>query len=64
MARRTKKSTRVNTNGGRLNLNIDPMLKRWLTKYADRKHTSITSIVVNYFVELREKDESGDVEQI
>jgi len=48
----------------RLNVVIDPELKAWIRDYAVRKHTSITAIIVNHFIELREIDEEGDVEQI
>jgi hypothetical protein len=38
----------------RLNLLIDADLKVWARKYAKKKHTTITQMIVDHFVKLRE----------
>jgi hypothetical protein len=48
----------------RLNLLIDPELKEWVHDYARRMNTTVTSIVIAYFVSLREKEKDIGVEQI
>jgi hypothetical protein len=65
-ARRKKKSHRRGRPAydARLNVVIDPELKEWVREYAVRKHTSITALIVGHFIELREIDEGGNVEQI
>lgn len=65
MAKKRKKYRRGRpAYDARLNVVIDPKLKTWVKDYANRKHTTITAIIVDHFVELREIDEAGDVEQI
>jgi len=65
-ARRKKKNQRRGRPAydARLNVVIDPELKKWVRDYAVRKHTSITALIVNHFVGLKESDEGGNVEQI
>jgi hypothetical protein len=50
--------------GGRLNLIIDPKLKRWVKEYAARKHKNVTAIVTDHFVELREREGDPDASSI
>lgn len=48
----------------RLNLQIDKDLKVWVRDYARRKHTSLTQLITDYFVELKKEEEGDGVEQI
>ena len=48
----------------RFNMVLDPELKQWATEYAGRRCTSVTAIIVEHLVKLRECDEGPQVEQI
>lgn len=49
----------------RLNLRIDPELKEKMQEYADRHHTSLSELVMRFFVRLLQEEESKhDAEQI
>lgn len=43
---------------------LDPELKRWAVNYAERNRTTITALVIQHLVELKERDEGPYVEQI
>ena len=58
--KKAKKPTRT----ARLNLMIVPELKRDMHSYAERHHTSLSSIIVKHFVHLLEKEREPNVEQI
>jgi hypothetical protein len=69
MSKVGRKSHRVKAGRGplrtaRLNLMIEPGLKRELCGYAKRKHKSISAIVMEHFVSLLEKEKLPDIEQI
>ena len=49
---------------GRLNLVIDPDLKEWAHQYAREHHTSVTALIIDHLVHLKEREKSDDVEQI
>lgn len=49
---------------GRLNLMIDPKLKKQIHSYARRHHKSVSSIITDHFLDLIEKEKGLDVEQI
>ena len=48
----------------RLNLLLDEKLKRWAVRYAKRKNTSLTQLITDHFVILRDKEKGIDVQQI
>jgi hypothetical protein len=48
----------------RLNLLIDPELKKWAHDYASRHHTSISALITHHLVVLKWKEEKPDVQQI
>jgi len=78
MASRRKKSTKkaikqfvesseptpASTKTARLNLLIRPDLKEWAHGYAVRKDKSLSSLVNEYFLMLRERERGDCVEQI
>ena len=50
---------------GRLHLRIDPRLKQRMQEYAKRKHTDLSRLVTQRFLELLQQDEQQrDVEQL
>ena len=53
--RKTKKVLRAKKTE-RLNLLIRADLKKWVHKYADRMDTSISALVTEYFISLRDRD--------
>ena len=61
---------RKGTNGrkplrtARLNMMIEPRLKRDVHAYAKRHHKSISAIVTDHFIALLEKENLPNVEQI
>lgn len=70
--RRASRNTRK-SNGAlktaRLNLLIRPDLKEWIHKYAEKYDKSVSAIVTEHFVYLRERERrerrmGADVEQI
>lgn len=67
----TKKTKRVSKSNGRkplrtarLNLMIEPRLKRSIHEYAKRHHRSLSTIITDHFVGLLEREKGPDVEQI
>ena len=62
VTKRTPK--RRKPKSARLDLLIDPVLKKFIRQYAVDKHTTITEIVTRHFVGLRDKERGPDVEQI
>jgi hypothetical protein len=62
--KKTRHSKAVKPKVGRLNLVIDPRLKRWAHEYAKRNHTTLTALITAYFVQLKELENKIDVEQI
>lgn len=48
----------------RLNLMIEPKLKKDIRAYAKRHHQSISTIITEYFVALLEREKILNVEQI
>jgi len=68
-ASRKKKKTNGALKTARLNLLIRPDLKDWVHKYAEKYDKSVSSIVTEHFVSLRERERrekkvGADVEQI
>jgi hypothetical protein len=65
---RAKKKKTQGSNGdtksSRLNLLIHPELKKWAHSYAHKKGKTISGLIVEHFVELREKEQGADVQQI
>jgi hypothetical protein len=49
---------------GRLNLLIEPELKDWIHKYADKNGISVSAMVVNFFKELRDENDPPKIRQI
>jgi hypothetical protein len=67
MARKKKKKTkkrRRKTKTARLNLLIRADLKEWAHKYAEARDTSISAIITNHFIDLRNSEVGIDVDQI
>lgn len=64
MAARKRKTNGKKIKSARLNLLIHPELKRWAHKYATDRGKSISGIVMDHLIELREQERGGDVEQI
>ena len=48
----------------RKNFLLPKDLADWVSKYADANNTSMTKIIVDYFIALKKTNESGHVEQI
>ena len=48
----------------RLNLMIEPKLKKNIHSYAKKHHRSLSTIITDHFVELLERERGPDVEQI
>jgi len=62
---RRKPTPKNGAKTARLNLLIRPDLKDWAHKYADRMDKSLSSIINDYLLSLRERERGGDcVEQI
>jgi len=59
-----------NSNGrkplrtARLNLMIEPRLKREIHAFAKRHHKSVSTIITEHFVNLLEREKAPNVEQI
>jgi hypothetical protein len=50
---------------GRLQIRVPQDLKEWVQKYAEDKHTDISTLVVRFFVRLREAEtQKQDADQI
>ena len=56
------------TTKARIDMKIDADLKAWVKDYASRAGTTVTDLVRNYFIYLRQKEEemerNDSVEQI
>lgn len=48
----------------RLNLMIEPKLKKEIHGYAKRHHKSVSTIIVEHFISLLEREKAPNVEQI
>jgi hypothetical protein len=48
----------------RLNLMIEPKLKKSIHEYAKRHHKSLSTIITDHFVGLLEREKGPNVEQI
>lgn len=64
MVTKKKKRVRKAIRTARLNLMITPKLKRSMHAYAKRHHKSLSSIIVDHFLDLLKKESEPDVEQI
>lgn len=51
-------------NKGRLNIILDDALKLWVHNYARKNHTTVTNVIIEHFVSLRDRERGIDVEQI
>jgi hypothetical protein len=60
----SKRSTADENGKARLNLMIDAELKDWAHDFASRRGKSLSGMVVEYFIDLRQEDEAPDVPQI
>lgn len=63
-AKRKKQVAHGRPHGSRLNLVINQELKKWAQDYARLMHTSVTQLLTDFLVRLRESEKSIDVEQI
>ena len=52
------------TRTARLNLMIRPDLKKWAHAYARRRDKSLSSLINEHLIELREKERGAEVPQI
>ena len=52
------------TKSSRLNLLIQPELKRWVHAYAKKRGKTVSGIIMEHFVALREQERGSDVQQI
>ena len=65
-----KKTKREWCNGrkqrrtARLNLMIEPQLKKAIHSYSDRHSKSLSSLIIDHFRDLLRKEEEPNVEQI
>lgn len=59
-----KKPTRKPLRTARLDLVIEPKLKRAIHAYARRHHKSVSSIITEHFYNLLAKEKEPNVEQI
>jgi len=60
-----KKGKQKNLKGrARLNVVIDADLKEFAQQYARRHCTQVTQLIVDHFLDLKEREGSLDVEQI
>ena len=62
MKAKRKKSN--GTESERLNLLLRPDLKKWAHGYAKKKGKSVSGLIKEFFMELREQEQCADVEQI
>lgn len=61
---RGKNSSSLPEDKDRLNLQMDKGLKRWAQDYARMRHTSLTQLITDFFVDLQKEEEGDGVEQI
>jgi hypothetical protein len=61
---RSASSSSLPKDKDRLNLQIDKGLKRWAQDYAKKRHTSLTQLITDHFVNLQKEEEGDGVEQI
>ena len=66
MAVNRKKKAKLNgtTKSSRLNLLIQPELKKWAHNYARKRGKTVSGLIMEHFVELREQERGADVQQI
>lgn len=60
----SQKNSRKPLRTARLNLMIEPRLKRDIHSYAKRHHKSVSTIITEHFVVLLEREQAPNVEQI
>lgn len=48
----------------RLNLKLDSELKDWVMQYAERKGTTVSTLIRNYFVHLYETEEDKSFREV
>jgi hypothetical protein len=48
----------------RLNMMIEPKLKKEIHGYAKRHHRSVSSIITEHFIDLLDREKAPNVEQI
>lgn len=63
MPRKTQTSRKA-LRTARLNLMIEPELKKEIHSYAQRHHKSVSTIITDHFVALLERERLPNVEQI
>lgn len=64
-AKRKKRPVKkAQAKNNRLNLRIDLELRGWAHEYAQRHQTTITALITEYFVHLRETEHVVNVRQI
>lgn len=66
LKKKKRKRTRLplSDDKERLNLILPSDLKVWLQKYAAKRNTTVTALIVQHFSALRAEDEIPDVRQI
>ena len=66
VAKKKKKRTngRKPMRTARLNLMIEPRLKKKMHAYAKRNHKSLSTIIIDHFVDLLQREKGLNVEQI
>ena len=60
----SRNRNKEDTKSARLNLLINPDLKEWAHGYARKREKSLSALVTEHLIELREKEQRLDVEQI
>lgn len=59
-----KNNSRRPLRTARLNLMIEPKLKKNIHGYAKRNHKSVSTIITEHFVTLLEREKAPNIEQI
>lgn len=59
-----KANDKRSLRSARLNLMIEPKLKKSMHRYAKRHHKSISTLITEHFVTLLEREQTPNVEQI
>lgn len=62
--RRARPARQDSTRTARLNLMIRPDLKKWAHEYARRRDKSLSSLINEHLIDLREKERGAEVPQI
>jgi len=63
----TKKKTTKKSANDRVNLKLPADLKKWMFKYAEKHGTTVTQMIIDHFVRVRNTESkklSGDAEQV